>query len=203
MRVMTIVAIGIGLAAAGQSWRLQAATNTVPATAQFSDRAGDHIKSDGRGAYVDGLDGVISHFFTTVGEQDWVQYHTSQKPGRTVVFVPEPVSGSPSVGAVLNAEKPIINFDDLAAVTSCDTADGTCVLDSAVFDTSVGKFRFDGVSSCQVHAIGNGNGTWTVSTASDCNWARLIRTRQVKGKTIEEPVGQYALPFQVTVSLKN
>ena len=122
---------------------------------------------------------------------------SSQKPGRTVVLMPVLVNGGigPSGLAatlLLNAEKPIINFDDLAACV------GSCVLDSASFDTSVGRFRFDGVTSCQVGAISDAAGTsWTVSTAAECTWARLIRTRQVKGKTVQDTYGPFYLRLRL------
>lgn len=98
--------------------------------------------------------------FTTAGQQDWVQFHTSKKPGRTVVFNPIDVYSSASI--LLNAEKPIINVHDLGAVTDPVTMPAHR---AAVFDTntSVGKFRFDGLrGSCTVLASMASQAQWVL-----------------------------------------
>ena len=127
---------------------------------------------------------------------------SSQKPGRTVVLMPVLVNGgigpvrSCAATLLLNAEKPI-------TISRTSRRAWGRVYGQCSFDTSVGRFRFDGVTSCQVSAISDAAGTsWTVSTAAECTWARLIRTRQVKGKTVEDNYGPYYLPFEITVSLK-
>jgi hypothetical protein len=191
---LLLVALTLGLGSVCATL-VSAAPDLIPAQALFSDRVGDRIKSDGRGWYVDG-EGVVSNFFTTAGEQDWVQFHTSKKPARTVVFNPIEVDSSASI--LLNAEKPIINVHDLGAVGT------TPASRAAVFDTntSVGKFRFDGLGgSCTVLAskASEDDDTWVVASDPDCDIARLVRLTRTKGQAIEMQLGLYHLPFEVTV----
>jgi hypothetical protein len=111
---------------------------------------------------------------------------------------------------MLDAEKPIINIDDLASTTGVNR-----MLSSASFDTSVGRFQFDDIAGCHVAATFDGGNQWTVSTdpvpdVSDpsgyrpgvCDLARLVKVTQTKREYTETTVGYYKLPFKVTVRFK-
>lgn len=181
--------------------------STIAAVATFVNE-GYAITSDGA-PYVDGQDGMTSHFFTNSGQRDWVQFHSANSP-RTVSFNPVPLDGSQTL-PLLTGEQPIINIDDVASTTTAAPR----VLSSAAFDTSAGRFRFDDLGGCRVAAVFDGANQWTVSTdpipdPSDptqvspevCDIARLIQVKQIKGKYTETTLGYYHLSFRVAVRYK-
>jgi hypothetical protein len=182
---------------------------TIPAVATFVDAVPYAITSDGA-PYVDGSSGMTSHFFTTLGQKDWVQFH-STRSRRTVSFHPTAVDASSPVLPPLTAEQPIINIDDVASTTTAEPR----VLSSAGFDTSAGRFRFDDSSGCRVAAVFDGANQWTISTdaipdpddpaqlsGDVCDIARLIQVKQIKRQYTETTLGYYHLPFRVSVRYK-
>jgi hypothetical protein len=111
-----------------------------------------------------------------------------------VVFNPIDLN-PPYPSLLLSAEKPIINVDDLGAVT------GTLPTPRpVVFDTSIGKIKFDDLGgSCTVLASMASKAEWVVASDPTCDIARLVRLTRTKGQAIETQLGLYHLPFEVTV----
>ena len=197
---VSIAAVGSAVLLIGSSgivaWAAKSPAPT-PATVTFRDFAGDGIKSDGQGAYVDNVKGSVCHIFT--GGSEDLTVGTFQS-GRTIQFfytpasdVVQPSANPPSGSLVDNA------FMNIRAIGAMQVGETRTTM--AGFDTNVGKFQFNpNNGSLLVVVTRDSQSHWTVSTEASLPGAGDLDDLLQAYKNTTRVVGYYHMPFGLDVN---
>ncbi len=194
--VFTLVAVLLG-STFGKGQTVEAARFTVglPCSVTLADRAGDAIRSDGGGSYVDGIDGIDCTVFEGAsGDVTFNFTATGKRAVRSLHFdYTAKISGSGPTG-VLN---------DHSVNSSVQTIDlmgiGATELHTGGFTTSVGRFAFNPSNwpgSTPLSVTRTSASEWIVTADSGVNDVAVLSQSAKKGNV---DVGHYHMPFQMTV----
>jgi hypothetical protein len=167
----------------------------LPCSITVADRGGDNILSDGRGDYVDGVDGIQCTIYQGASD-DMTFYFTAsgKKAVRYLQFdYTDKISGSGPVG-VLN---------DHSSQSSVQTIDaigiGSTEAHTGGFTTGIGRFAFNptnwpGASMLSVTRLSST--TWIVTADAGVNDVAVLSQSAKKGSV---DVGHYHMAFQMAV----
>lgn len=178
-----VLSIGASTSALAQKGKPAPTDVFYPATLTFSDRVGDAITGDGAGAYVNGGRTELGFHSVT---NDLVMRGDSGS--RVVTFDSTNQVTTTGPEAITNEFDVFMNIRGILNMTPNS---------SRTTNARVSGFRFNptnwpGTSTVDVYR--DGAGVWTVS-ADGADIAALVQI--VKGK--EKSLGQYYMPFQITV----
>jgi len=178
-----VLGIGASTSALAQKGKPAPTDVFYPATLTFSDRAGDAITGDGAGAYVNGGQTELGFHSVT---NDLVMRGDSGTRFVTFDSTNQATTGGPE--GITNEFDVFMNIRGILNMTPNS---------SRTTNARVSGFRFNpttypGTSTVDVDR--DLEGAWTVTAAPDAI-AALVQI--VKGK--EKVMGQYYMPFQITV----
>lgn len=165
----------------------------IPVSVTFRNGVGDNAKSDGKGTYIDGVDGVDA-FVNHPNTEDLILDTHNKNPkesARTIVFDlnhPVPGTGSIALGTVTGKHLAVKDVYDPALATGF-----------AQFNSGARILRFGvGGGTDPVSVTGTAaTGPWNVETTG----SGIAKLYQFERNTLVDR-GNYYLPFSVTAVRK-
>ena len=199
--IIVVVASVFLLALAGTGFsRPGQAVQETPVSATFTDNAGDHIRSDGGGAYQNGVTGVQAKI--DLLDDFILQLHFSGNknlPRRKMFFdftAPVPGSGSGAFDRGTFYEDAFLNVDSIGTL-----AVGESRAAQAQFNTQIGLLRFNPANypgTSYVLVTRTSETTWVITASAGTGGDVVALVQQAKNNTFKQ-VGNYHMPFQITV----
>ncbi len=209
MRTFAVLCVvGLGVAV---SWPARPAAAPKPSnpgvTVTFADRAGDKIKSDGHGSYVNGVGGVVGQIFVS-GSGDMTLNLKNTRPNRvfngdyTPATDADPISDNPPSGTFTNGS--FINIPRIWQMTVGETSTR-----GAAFNAAVGSFRWcldpakcGGAATDVITVTRTAFDKWT-ATADPASATTIRSDLSVLLKMPSvTAVAFYHMPFQLTIQCK-
>lgn len=178
-----VLSIGASTSALAQKGKPAPTDVFYPATLTFSDRAGDAITGDGAGAYVNGGQTELGFHSVT---SDLVMRGNSGS--RFVTFDSTNQVTTTGPEAIRNEFDVFMNIRGILNMTPNSSRTTTARVSGFRFNPAT----YAGTSVVEVYR--DDAGVWTI-TADGADIAALVQI--VKGK--EKVMGQYYMPFQITV----
>ncbi|HEX4946871.1 MAG TPA: hypothetical protein VFZ34_09415 [Blastocatellia bacterium] len=174
------------------------AVDAIPVTVVFNDSLDNNIRSDGLGAYLNGVDGV-QRIIDLLNDLI-LQLHFAGKktlPRRQMFFdFTKPVGNALNRGTILEAA--FLNVDSIGTMAVGESRSA-----QAQFNTSIGLLRFNPANypgTSYVLVTRTSETTWEITASASTGGDVAALVQQARNGTYK-PVGNYHMPFQITVQL--
>jgi hypothetical protein len=203
-KTIVVVASILLLALASSSFSGQGrAVEETPVIAAFTDNADDNIRSDGGGAYQNGVTGVRALIDSL--DDLILQLHfagNKNLPRRRMFFdftEPVPGSGSGAINRGTFYDDAFLNVDSIGTLEVGQSRSA-----QAQFNTEIGLLRFNPAKypgTSYVLVTRTSDTTWDITASSGTGGDVAALVEIAKGNSIKH-LGNYHMPFQITVQLQ-
>ena len=193
--LILILLIGSSFAKAKQT------STATPVTAVFTDHLDDSIRSDGRGAYLNGVDGVQSIIDSFADFILQLHYAGKKSSLRREMFFDftKAITESGAINRGTFYEDAFLNVDSIGTL-----AIGQSRSSQAQFNTQVGLLRFNPEKypgTSYVLVTRTSATTWVITASGTTGGDVAALVQQAKGNTFQY-LGSYHMPFQITVQIQ-